>query len=528
MALSPVAPGGRATREELSAREAEGNTIAVASGHELASAEAVRVYRRTGNVVDAAVAGAAVLSVVLPYACGLGGDAFLIIRDGRTGELFGLNGSGRSPSGATLSRFSNGMAQAGITSATVPGALAAWDAALSRFGTCSLGELFKPAIELARNGFPAHRGFLENREKKKHIISSNSEATRLFMGVREEGDMLRQTDLADTLEEIGRQGLGYFYDGRIKDLIVTESDRSGGLFAKEDFTTHAIEWQETLRVRFYEWDVATMPPNSVGVVLLLQLLALQKADIRHVDETSSDYFTLVIAAWRAAVSTACGLVGDPEFALSRAVAVLKEAAESLPDLETEENPLRAAPSSGDTSNLSITDAEGNAVALVQSVSAPFGSGVIVPGTGILLNNRMRGFDTNPSSINCVRPGRRPAHTLVPVMASRGRDRVMALGTPGAAGQTITLAQFLSRYIAWDQDLRRAVESPRCSVGNSGNIILERTISPAVVKAVLCIEEDVGICDVRHERFGSVKAAVNVAGALRAVADYRRVADVAAL
>jgi len=502
--------------------EARGDRIAVSSGHHLASEVAVQTFLGGGNVVDATIAGAAVLGVVLPYACGIGGDAYLLYYDAESGVTHALNGTGGAPSGAVPEIFSSGIPTMGIHAPTVPGALAVWDDALALFGTRSLDESLGPAITLARDGFPVHLGLVENIADKRSLIAKDPECARLFLS----NDVLPgrpfvQDDLARVLETIALDGAQAFYSGALGDEFVRKATVLGGLYARDDLARHSTLRQSPLRYTFYGHDVLTMPPNSVGLHLLLQLAALERAAVHNFDPASPEFWRLTHACWRWSLAISDGAIGDPEDTEMIASRLLRR-------VQDGEIPAGASdvslPTSGDTSNLVAMDAAGNCVSLVQSISAPFASGIVLPGMGILLNNRMRGFDTRHGSPNCVGPGRRPRHTLVPVMIEKDGRAEMGIGTPGSVGQPLTLAQVLARSLACGQDMADAVQAPRWSVGLSNNLIVERATPDAVVEAFRAQAKDLETSSERHVRFGSVKAVFRDGGKLCAVADYRRVAS----
>jgi gamma-glutamyltranspeptidase/glutathione hydrolase len=506
--------------------EAYGDRIAVSSGHRLASEIVVQTYLDGGNIIDAVVAGAAVLGVVLPYACGIGGDAYLLYHEADTGITHALNGTGAAPSGAVLERFAGGIPSTGIHAPTVPGALALWEDALALYGTRSLGETLRPAIALARDGFPVHLGLIENIEEKHALIRRDKECARLFLGEHVKlGLPFVQEDLARVLQTIAAEGAQAFYAGGLGDEFVTKSAAAGGLFSRDDLIRHKTLRQNPLRYRFYGHDVVTMPPNSVGLHLLLQLAALQRAAVHDLDPDTVAFWRLTIACWRWSLRVSENAVGDPEDTEVIAERLLRSVQSGANPVETTDVP---APSSGDTSNLVAMDEKGNCVSLIQSVSAPFASGIVLPGTGILLNNRMRGFDIRRGNPNCVGPGRRPKHTLVPVMIEYDGEAVMAIGTPGAAGQPLTLAQILARSYACGEDLATAVQAPRWSVGLSNQLMVEPATAPEIIESLHTDDDALEICSERHVRFGSVKAAFRHNGRLRAVADYRRVAGPAAV
>jgi gamma-glutamyltranspeptidase len=513
-----------------SVQTAAGTRAAVASGHALASAEALRVLATGGNIIDAAIGGAMVLAVVLPYACGIGGDMYMLFHDARTGKTHGLNGTGAAPARAHAGQFPGGMPQTGVRAATVPGVVMAWHDALSHFGTRGMAELLQPAIRLARDGFPAHDGSIQNAVEKKRLLLKNVEATRLYLpggNPHPLGTPIVQSELAQSLSMIAEGGIQAFYRGELAQRWVDGTDALGGLFTVDDLRRHRTLWQRPISVPFYGHDVYTMPPNSPGVGLLLQLLALEAHRIHATDPRDAGLLIETLRAWRWARSIADEVVGDPRDAEASARRVLADIAAQPSGIVLGPDTDTASPPSGDTSNLVIMDAQGNAVSLVQSVSAPFASGVVLPGTGILLNNRMRGFNAKVGSINCVAPGRRPAHTLVPAMVRRHGEVVMAIGTPGAAGQTITLAQVLARILSCRQEVAEAIAAPRWSVAPSGKIILEDNTADAIVTALRRHEPTLELAPMSHVRFGSVKAVWKHDDVISAAADYRRVAAASA-
>lgn len=507
-----------------------GRRVAVSSGHRLASEAAVQTYLDGGNLIDAAIVGAAVLGVVLPYACGIGGDAYLLYHEAASGKTHALNGTGAAPSGAKRSMFLNGMPTTGIHAPTVPGALALWEDALRWHGTRSLADALQPAIDFARNGFPVHLGLVENIEHKRDLLLKDAECAQLFLfgdNKLEVGQRFVQRDLGRVLQEIAKRGAKEFYCGAIGDEFVSKVARAGGLFSREDLAGHRTLVQEALCTSFYGNDIVTMPPNSVGLHLLLQLRALEAAKVHLFTPDSFEFWRLTIDTWRWALERSEESIGDPFATGARAATLLRDIEERPSSLWPWAEKSPGPQPSGDTSNLVAMDEFGNSVSLVQSVSAPFASGIVVPGTGILLNNRMRGFNTTEGSVNCVAPGRRPKHTLVPVLVQQNGRAVMAIGTPGAAGQPLTLAQSLARTLACRQETARAIKAPRWSVGLSGDIIVEKTTPAEIIDALRIQEPALEITGERHVRFGSIKAVYRDEDTLCAAADYRRVAATAA-
>ncbi len=364
---------------------------AVASPHYLASSAGLAVLASGGNAVDAAVAMNLVLAVVYPHMCGLGGDLFAMVW--QDGDLAGLNSSGRLPAAARLQ--GDAVPRTGIGAATVPGAVAGWLALLKRYGSRPLSELAQPAIRLAREGAPRAPGLAKITHLMRDLLQRDPEAARIFLA---EGPLV-QTDLARTLESLEE-----FYTGPV-------AQRAPSPFSPQDFATHRAEWVEPLRSPFAGLEVCEMPPNSRGHLALRAIERLEPLDGLQPDQ--------------------------PELHLRLIRAV------------------ESAVADGDTIYLCARDESGMAVSLNQSLYQAFGSGVVVPGTGVLLHNRAAYFKPHE-----YRGGERPIHTLAPAMALRdGRPRLI-FGTMGGDSQVQIHLQLLARIVLAGQELGDAIASPR--------------------------------------------------------------------
>jgi gamma-glutamyltranspeptidase/glutathione hydrolase len=367
---------------------------AIATPHYLASSAGIAVLTSGGNAVDAAVAANLVLAVVYPHMCGLGGDLFAMVW--AEGELAGLNSSGRLTAGAKLA--GDKVPRTGVGSAVVPGAVAGWLALLARYGTRSIAELAQPAIRLAREGCPRAPGLERVTKASAPLLERDGEAARIFLA---EGP-LRQPELAATIE-----GIEGFYGGPV-------AKNAPAPFAPEDFTAHRAEWVEPERAAFAGVEVCEMPPNSRGHLALRAIERMEPVD---------------------------GLMpDDAEFHLRMIRAI-----ESVTD----------GSAGGDTIYLCVRDENGMAVSLNQSLYQAFGSGVVVPGTGVVLNNRAAYFKPHEYG-----PGKRPVHTLAPAMALQdGRPRLV-FGTMGGDTQIEIHLQLLARMFVAGQDVGEAIAAPR--------------------------------------------------------------------
>jgi gamma-glutamyltranspeptidase/glutathione hydrolase len=494
-----------------------GKNGAVATGHALATEAALAMLRTGGNAADAAATAALALAVVCPYAATLGGDLFAMVHDPRTGAVTGLNASGRSPRATSAERLTG----SGPLSATVPAMLQGVADLLARHGSRDLATVTAPAIALAEGGFPVHRQFAAATAERAALLAKNEAARALFLpggAPLREGATFRQSDLARILREIAASGAEEFYRGGMARRLAAASAAAGGLFAEADLTAHSSLWQEPIAVPFYGHEILTMPPNSFGATLLLQLRALEAAGIDTTDTASVDFILKGYEARRAAYRAAGALIADPRLTEE---AVRRLLASPAPAARNAALP----PESRDrcTTCAVAIDRDGMAVSLIESISAPYGSGVVLEGTGILLNNRMGGFDADPASANGVAPEKRPANTLAPCLVREHGRLVMSIGTPGTVGQTCTLAQVLARMLACGEDPAAAAAVPRWSVDFAGKLIVEDTMDEGLRASLAARHPEARTVEAGWNSFGSIKLAAVSGDGLIGVADHRRAA-----
>jgi len=494
-----------------------------ATGHGHSTNAALRVLNAGGNAVDAAVAAALVLAVVCPYATSLGGELFALVYDPRTQTTAGLNGTGRSPAATA----SGAPPRSGPLSATVPALLRGLDDLLGRYGTLSFARLAEPAIALAAGGFSVHPTLAENARERSELLANDAAARALFLpGGRplRLGALFVQSDLAGVLREVAACGVDAFYAGELGERFARAGAAAGAVITAADLAEHQSLWQTPLSVPFYGRDVWTMPPNSYGPTLLLQLIDLQAMQIDTIDPSDAAFIDAGIEARRRAYAAASPWIADPRLAEATGAAFIADAAaRGRYDVPGEAS---AEPRDRCTTNAIVVDETGLAVSLVESISAPWGAGVVVPGTGVLLNNRMAGFNRDPAHPNAIAPGKRPANTLAPCMVTRDGAFAMTLGTPGTVGQTCTLAQFLARTIAHGESAAQAAAAPRWSVDFEGRPILEDTMDAGLRAAVLARHPDARVMPAGWISFGSIKLAAVSGTGYEGVADYRRAATTA--
>jgi gamma-glutamyltranspeptidase/glutathione hydrolase len=502
---------------------ARGANGIVAAGHGLASDAALAVLKDGGNAADAAVVAALVLAVVCPYATSLGGDVYALVFDPKSGAMSGLNGTGCSPASADAARFAQGVPGNGALAATVPGLLRGLADLHAKFGSRDFAALMAPAIRLAEEGFIVHRQLAANTADRAALLAKNAAAAALFLPGGKplaEGERFVQPALAQVLRAVEAHGVDAFYTGDLARRMAEASAAIGGLFAEADFAAHRSLWQEPIAAPFHGHQVVTMPPNSFGATLLFQLLDLEAGDIAACDPDGIDFIFKGYEARRAAYRSSAKLIADPRLSEEKLRRALSDAIAGHARAAT---PVPAESRDRCTTCAVVIDRDGMAVSLIESVSAPYGSGVVLDGTGILLNNRMAGFNADPASDNGVAPNKRPANTLAPCLVTKNGKLVMSLGTPGTVGQTCTLAQFLARVLACGEDPAVAAEIPRWSVDFAGKLVIEDTMDEGLRRAVLARDPDAKAMREGWISFGSIKLAMVDGGNYLGVADHRRVA-----
>jgi len=466
----------------------------ITADHPLAAQAGAGVLESGGNAVDAAVAVNLVMAVVRPHMCGLGGDLFALIYKGDTGRLEALNASGRAPGRANPEFYqSKGyvtMPESGILTATVPGAIHGWQEALERHGTLSLDRLLAKAVEYAEKGFPVYGELRRAIEEKKDLLIQSSNAAKTFLpggNIPGIGDRLLQPDLAESLRKLAAQGPDVLYRGELGQALVALSKASGGLFSEEDLAEQTSTWLEPLRTGYRGYEICTQPPNSQGIALLIQANILEHFDLKSFGPDSADLIHFMVEAKKSAFADRDRYVCDPDFhpvptakMLSKAHA-RDRAARIDPDRAAGEvMPADFTAGGEDTIYLAVVDGEGNAVSMIQSLYEAFGSCVMVPGTGIMLHNRGRGFSLDPEHVNRLEPGKRPYHTLHPAMVLKDGRPHIVLGSPGADGQTQTVIQMLVRILEFGADVQETVEAPRWRSMPEGTLLMEGRFPSEVI------------------------------------------------
>lgn len=484
----------------------------VTTPHYLASQAGLDILRQGGTAVDAAIAAAAVLSVVYPHMCGLGGDNFWLIYDAAKGELKALNASGRAAASATPQAYAlrgfKAVPERGYMAVnTVPGAVSGWGEAFA-LSKASLGsplswaQLLDAAQGYARDGFVVNASLAywlaldtsnQGPGRSLHQFTAFSEIFCKEDGRAYAcGDVLRQENLARTLGRLAENGPDEFYGGATARAIADAMMLHGGLLTVGDLADHHADWQEPLRVPYRDCLACTPPPNCQGLTALEILNILNQMDVRSLGEGSADYYHVLVEAAHAAIVDRDRYLGDPDFAPVPVDRLLspehgRELAARI-NPERSAGPLRPLAPGGDTVWLGAADAAGNAVSLIQSIYHEFGSGMVAGETGILLQNRGCAFSLDPAQINCLQPGKRVAHTLSPAMLFKNGKPWLIYGSMGGQGQPQTLSALTTRIVDFGLTPQEAVNAPRWLLGRSwgapsNDLKLERRIPESVAQSL---------------------------------------------
>ncbi|HKZ05242.1 MAG TPA: gamma-glutamyltransferase [Methylomirabilota bacterium] len=455
----------------------------VTSPHALASAAGVEVLRAGGSAVDAAIAAAAVLSVVYPHMTSIGGDSFWLVHPAREGGVRFLDGGGRAPAAATLAAFqARGLAEVpyrGVLPATVtvPGAVASWAEAHAVYGRLPFPRLFAPAIAHARDGFAVGARLAYWIERGADALGETPEAAAIFLpGGRalRAGERLRNPDLARTLEAIAGAGRAGFYEGEVAREIVRWSRANGGLLAEADLRAQHAGWGEAISVRYRSITLYETPPPTQGISVLQMLRLIEPFEPGGLGYLGPDHVHVLVQAKQIAFHDRDRVLADPDFVKVPVERLLSAeyAAERRKLIDMRRAlPWDEVPSfgtlAGDTVYVAAVDGDGNAASLIHSVYGLFGAGVVAGRTGVVMQNRGAYFSLDPAHPNRVEPGKRPLHTLIASMAFRD-DRLWAvLGCMGADGQPQIHLQAYTAMIDFGLDIQQAVEAPRWLSGRFG-------------------------------------------------------------
>ncbi|MBT8487994.1 MAG: gamma-glutamyltransferase [Gemmatimonadetes bacterium] len=525
--------------------DVRGTVGAVTAGHPLAAQAGLGVLKDGGTATDAIIAMAGVLAVTRPHMNGIGGDAFGIFYDGETGEVTALNASGRSGALATPEFFREAgheeIPGTGALSVSVPGAVAGWVDAHERFGTRLFSELLRPAIRFARDGFAVSTRLALDFEAQGGDLNGPGRALYLPGGSAPPvGTLLANPELATSLEAIAQGGKDAFYRGDIGRRLAAFVADQGGHLREEDFADHTSTWVEPLRNDYLDQTIVVMPPNTQGPAQLAYMEMAKAYPLSEMGHNTAEYLHTLIELKKLAFADRDRWVADPEkadvpiarllddeYLRERAGLVDPDAAAAdvgpgFGDDHTETQ--QDADDAGDTVYLTAVDQYGNAVSWIQSNFAGFGSGLLEPETGIVLHNRGSLYTLEDGHPNQVAPGKRPYHTLSPMMAlSDDGSFAFTLGTPGGDSQPQSLLQIVNNMILFDMTPQQAIEAPRFRSYGGVRVALENRVASEVAEGLVALGHDLNLVDGWTATFGGAQAIVYDAenGVLTVASDPRR-------
>jgi len=458
-----------------------------ATSQPLATAAALEIMQQGGNAIDGAVAAAAVLNVTEPHMTGMGGDAFSIVWWAETGELHGIDASGRSGSGMTVealrARGHDRVPGSGPEAVTVPGAVSGWHALVERFGKLTLGDVLQPAIRIASEGFPVTpiiaRQWAGATEKLAR--DEGARATYLVDGERapRAGEWHTNPDIARSFQRIADEGPGVLYGGSLGRELVEGLDALGGFLTLDDLATHQPRWVEPLGTDFRGYTVWELPPAGQGIAALEMLELLEPMDLEGMGHNSADYLHHLIEVKKLAFADLHRYVSDADHMEIDPMSLLNpsyiDARRALIDPRVAAdrvNPGRAVTDS-ETIYLSVADSDGNMVSFINSVYSGFGSGVVIPGTGFALQNRGAGFVIDDGHPNQVAPRKRPFHTIIPGFVTRDGEPLIAFGLMGGSMQPQGHTQLLLNMLVFGMDPQEAVDAARFRHLSGTRVAIER-------------------------------------------------------
>ena len=455
----------------------------VSSSQPLATQAGVTILQRGGNAIDAALATAITLTVVEPCMNGVGSDAFAQVWDGQA--LHGLNASGCSPAGWDRSRFAKREKMPGLgwDSITVPGAVSAWATLSERFGQIPFEDLFEPAIRYARDGFAVGPHSAAVWQEATAVYSRFEEFSRHFLPAPATGQRVVRPELVGTLEDIAATRGDSFYHGRLAEEIHSAAQSAGAALTREDLAAHTPLWVDPIQQTYGDATLCEIPPNGQGLAAQIALAILAHLPQHEIDSPAWMHYQ--IEAMKIAIRAAFDHFADPSaMQLSPGdllgSGVIERAAAQITDQATQ-LPPKALPGSQDTVYLCAADAQGRMVSFIQSNYMSFGSGIVIPGTGIAMQNRGSGFTLESGHPNEVGPAKRPFHTIIPGFALWRGEPSLAFGVMGGHMQAQGHVQMMTRIFDHQQNPQTASDAPRWIVNEDFSVGLEDGVPESVLR-----------------------------------------------
>jgi len=447
----------------------------VSSAHPLASKTGVEILKEGGDAVDAAVAVNAVLTVTQPGFCGIGGDLFCLLYRANTGKVIFLNASGRSPYRAKRKYFLDQTLKKikarSILSVTVPGCVDGWSELLGRYGTMNFSEVLHPAIKYAKEGYPISSLVSSMIEKYKNELSQDPDWTRIFLKdgfAPKPAETIVQKDLASVFEQICREGKNSFYKGDLAKAIMDTSKQLGGLLSYQDLADHHSDWGYPVTTNYRGYTVYETPPNTQGLTTLIALNIVENFDLCTISQFSPEHLHYLIEATKLALLCRDRYIADPSFVDIPVNKLLSKKYSKKLQLKINAHRItNFIPRDilTDTTYFAVADKKGNLASCIQSLYSFFGSGVMIKGTGIVLQNRGACFSLNPYHVNVLGPHRRPLHTLMAALIFKRNEPLMAFGSMGGYCQPQIHLQVITNVIDYGMNIQEAIEAPRWVYGD---------------------------------------------------------------
>ncbi len=464
-----------------------------ATSQPLATQVAIGILQQGGSAVDAAIAANAVLGLVEPTGCGIGGDLFAIVWDAKTGKLYGLNASGRSPESLTLEYFKeNGYTKIpslGPLPVSVPGCVDGWFELHSKFGMLPMNEILQPAIDYAREGFPVTELIAFYMERNAPYLVEFPGFKETYMpGGRtpSKGEIFKNPYLAGTYEKIAKKGRTVFYEGEIAMAIDKYMKENGGFLSYNDLKNHHSEWIEPVSTNYRGYDIWELPPNGQGIAALQMLNILEAYDIREMGFASSEYLHVLAEAKKLAFEDRAKFYADPDFNnIPVEQLISKTYATGRRKLIDRDKAARSydpgVPDHGETIYLTVADNEGNMVSLIQSNYRGMGSGMTPEGLGFVLQDRGELFTLEEGHYNCYAPGKRPFHTIIPAFITKDGKPYISFGVMGGSMQPQGHVQIVINLIDFGMNLQEAGDAPRINHTGSSQPTGEKMTDGGVIR-----------------------------------------------
>mgnify|MGYP005694953995 FL=1 len=443
-----------------------------ATSHPLATQTAISILKAGGNAIDAAIAANAVLGLMEPTGCGIGGDLFAIVWSADDKKLYGLNSSGPAPKNISIDKIKekgmNKIPPYGALPITVPGAVAGWNALHSKFGSLDFKLLFDDAINYAENGFPVSELIAYYLNRSSELFKDYPNFKTIWMPngkTPNKGEIFKNQLLANDYRLIAKTYGKDFYKGKIAKNIVETVNQQGGYFTMRDLSEYEPEWIDPVSSNYRGYDVWELPPNGQGIAALQILNILENYDIKKLGFNSAEYIHLFTEAKKLAFEDRAKYYADMSFAkVPVSYLISKEYAKSRNNLISSDKVLKSVDSNnledGDTIYLTVADKFGNMVSLIQSNYRGMGSGVIPNNSGFMLQDRGEMFNLDPTHRNSLVGGKRPFHTIIPAFITKNGEPFVSFGVMGGAMQPLGHAQIVINLIDFDMNLQEAGDAPR--------------------------------------------------------------------